>query len=169
MRLKHKNIEIRLATENDAEYLIKYWHESGWNISLEEARERLAGDKNKEQHIIEADGRIIGDIHYGEVENNGAEIGIYIRDENQKGKGYGTLTASIYIDALINILGYDRILINTGVDNKSMRYIAENKFGLTPIVHDNVYQEQSSTYESYVEYVLTKENWRNKIDYEVLK
>ena len=166
MKLKHKNLEIRLATRNDAEYLCKYWHESGWNISLEDARERLG--KGKEQHMIEIDGQIIGDIHYGEVENNGAEIGIYIRDENQRGKGYGTITMYIFTDALIHILGYEEILINTGVDNKSMRYISENKFGLIPIVHENVYQQLSGTYESYVAYILKKENWRNKIDYEIL-
>ena len=166
MKLKYKNLEIRLATKYDAEYLCKYWHESGWHIKLEDARERL--DKGKEQHMIEIEGRIIGDIHYGEIENNGAEIGIYIRDESQQGKGYGTLITSIYIDALINILGYDKIRIATSVDNKAMRHISENKFKLTPIVHEGAYQEQSGTYESYAEYILKKENWKSKIDYEVL-
>ena len=165
MNLKYKNMEIRLATKNDAEYLCKYWNESGWNISLEEAREMLS--KGKEQYMIEIDERVIGDIHYGELENNVAEIGIYIRDEHEKGRGYGTLTMFIFIDALINILGYDKIRIATSVDNKSMRHISENKFGLTPIIHERAYQEQSGTYESYAEYILKKENWQKKFDYEV--
>ena len=165
MRLKHKNLDIRLANRNDAEYLCKYWHESGWNISLEEAREQL--DKGKGQYIIEIDGRIIGDIHYGDIENKTAEIGIYIRDENEKGKGYGLLSMSIYIDALINILGYDKIRIATSIDNNAMRHISENKFGLTPIIHENAYQVQSDTNESYAEYILEKENWSNEIAYTV--
>jgi len=165
MKLKCGNLEIRLATKNDAEYLCKYWHESGWNISLEDARERL--DNGKEQHMIEADGRIIGDIHYGDIDNNTAEIGIFIRDENEKGKGYGILATTMYIDALINVLGYDKIRIATSVDNKAMRHISENKFGLTPVIHEDAHQLDSDTYESYAEYILEKENWQNKIDYEV--
>jgi RimJ/RimL family protein N-acetyltransferase len=168
MRLRYKNIELRLATPDDAEYLVKYWNESGWGITLDEARERLDIAKNKEQHMIELDGRIIGDIHYGEAENNSAEIGVYIREETAKGKGYGKIIMAIYIDALINHLGYENILINTSVDNKAMRRISENTFGLTPTIHENVYQEQSGTYESYVAYVLKKENWQNEINYETL-
>jgi len=167
MRLKHKNLEIRLAVPNDAEYLLKYWNESGWDITFEEACERLR--KNQEQHIIEIDGRIIGDIHYGDIiENEVAELGIYIREESERGKGYGEMAASIYIDALINIIGYNKIRISTSVDNKAMRHISENKFGLTPTIHEDVYQEQSGTNESYAEYYLKKENWQNKIEYEVL-
>lgn len=166
MKLKYKNLEIRLATRNDAEYLCRYWHESGWNISLEDARERL--DNGKEQHMIVVDGRIIGDIHHGDIENRTAEIGIYIRDENEKGKGYGIIVSSIYIDALFNVLGYDKIRIATSVNNKAMRHISENKFGLTPIIHEDAYQKLSGTNESFAEYILKKENWQNKFDYNVL-
>ena len=166
MKLKHKNLEIRLAVPNDAEYLLKYWNESGWDITLEETRERLG--KNREQHMIEVDSRIIGDIHYGDIGNSTAEIGIYIRDDNEKGKGYGILAMSIYIDALINILGYKKIRIATSADNKAMRHISENKFRLTPIIHEDAYQEQSGTYESYAEYILQKENWHNNIDYDII-
>jgi len=166
MNLRYNNLVIRLATKDDAEYLCKYWHESGWNISIEEAGEML--DKGRGQHMIEIDGRIIGDIHYGgNIENGQAEIGIYIRDGNERCKGYATLAMSIYIDALINILGYNKIRIATGTENKAMRHISEDKFGLKPIMHENVYQIQSRTYESYVEYILLKENWRNKFDYKV--
>ena len=166
MELKYKNLLIRLANRDDAEYLLKYWNESGWSIGLEEACERL--EENHSQHMIEIDGLVIGDIHYGCVENNGAEIGIFIRDENEREKGYGILVTSIYIDALINVLGYDRIRIATSVDNKAMRHISENKFGLTPTIHKDVYQEQSGTSESYAEYILEKESWHNKIHYEVI-
>jgi len=166
MRLKHKNLEIRLAVPSDAEYLVKYWNEGGWDITLEEVHKSL--EKNREQHIIEVDERVIGDIHYGNIENKTAEIGIYIRNEEEKGKGYGILVMNIYIDALINVLGYDKIRIATHIDNKAMRHISENKFGLIPTIHEDAYQKQSGTNESYAEYILEKENWLNKIDYEVL-
>jgi len=169
MRLKHKCFEIRLATPDDSEYLLKYWNLNGMNTTLEEVAETL--EENFTQHMIEIDGRIIGDIHYGDcgdVENTIAEIGIFIRDENERGKGYGTTLASIYIDALFNLLGFQKIRIATGVDNKAMRHISESKFGLTPTIHNDVHQELSDTNESYAEYFLDKEGWQCKIDYEVL-
>ena len=166
MKLKYNTLTIRLAIRNDAEYLCKYWHESAWNISIEDARESL--DSGKEQHMIEVDGKIIGDIHYGEIDNKTAEIGIYIRDEAQKGKGYGIIASSIFIDALFNFLGYDKIRIATSVSNKAMRYISENKFGLTPFIHEDAYQELTGTSESYAEYILKKDNWRNEFSYVVL-
>jgi RimJ/RimL family protein N-acetyltransferase len=165
MRLSYKNLEIRLAARNDAEYLCGYWHESGWHISLEEARERL--DNGEEQHMIEADGKVIGDIHHGDIGDNTAEIGVFIRDENARGKGYGISVISIYIDALFNIMGYDKIRIATAVNNSAMRHISENKFGLAPIIHTDAYQELSGTVESYAEYIVTKENWHNRLDYTV--
>ena len=157
MKLKHKNIEIRLASTDNAEYLHKYRSESGETVTLDEVRESL--NENKKQHMIELGGKIIGDIHYGDLENNTAEIGIFIRDENERGKGYGFLITSIYIDTLINVLKYDKIRIATSVDNKAMRHISEAKFGLSPIIHED---------ESYAEYILEKENWRNIFDYDVL-
>jgi len=160
MRLRYKNLLIRLATEHDAEYLCKYWHASGWDISLEEAREMLA--TGKEQHMIELDGRIIGDIHYGEIDEKTVEIGIFIRDENERGKGYGTTVFTIYADTLFS-MRYERIRLATSVDDKRMRSIAENKFNLVPIIHENAYQKQSGTYESYAEYFLKKDNWPDEL------
>ena len=165
MELRHKNLRIRLATLDDAECLLKYWNESGWDINLEEVRERLRN--NKEQHMIEIDGRVIGDIHYGDIGNNTAEVGIYIREEGERGKGYGIRAVSIYIDMLINSLGYDKIRFATEINNKSMRHIAEDKFGLTPVIHEDVLQLDSGTYESYAEYILEKESWKIAIDYEL--
>jgi len=166
MRLTCENFVIRLATAHDAPYLCKYWHESGWDISLEDARAMLAN--GKEQHMIELDGRIIGDIHYGEVDEKTVEIGIFIRDENEQGKGYGTTVFTIFADTLFS-MKYERIRLATSVDDKRMRSIAENKFNLVPIIHENAYQKQSGTYESYAEYFLKKDNWENTIKYEVLE
>lgn len=152
MILKHKNMQIVLAAPHNAEYLHRHRAASGENITFEEVYESLK--ENESQHMIEIDGRIIGDIHYGDfgTENRIAEIGVYIRDENEKGKGYGILAMSIYIDALFNILNYEKIRIATSIDNKAMRHISENKFGLMPIIHKD---------ESYAEYFLAKENWQN--------
>lgn len=161
MKLRHKNLLIRLATVEDAPYLCKYWHESGWDISLEKACEMLA--TGTKQHIIEFDDRIIGDIHYGDLGEKTAEVGIFIRDENERGKGNGKRALAMYMYTLLHDLDYERIRLSTSVDNKGMRYIAENKFKLIGTVHENIYQEQTGTYESYIEYFLNKEDWPDGI------
>ena len=170
MKLKYNNITVRESSVNDAVYLHKYWNESGWTISLDEVKASIIKESNSivYQYMIDAGEKTVGDIHYGNVDNKGAEIGVYIRDDNEKSKGYGTTAMIMLIDVLLNRLGYDRIVFNTNVDNKCMRHIAENKFGLTPVIHENILQEQSGTYESYAEYELKKEMWQNKIDYEIL-
>ncbi|MCL2772568.1 MAG: GNAT family N-acetyltransferase [Oscillospiraceae bacterium] len=165
MNIKYKNLTVRQANENDAVYIHKYRSESGENISLDKVKSQLG--PNTSQYMIELDGQIIGDIHYGDVENKGAEIGVYIRDENEKDKGYGTLAITMFSDYLLNRLGYDKIVFNTAFNNGSMRHIAESKFSLKPNVYD-AYQEISGTDETCVEYELKKENWKNEINYEVL-
>ena len=166
MRLKHKNLEIRPATIKDAEYLYSYWSQDSWNTTtLEELRAMLAGGKT--QYMVELNGQLIGDVHYGEVENNGAEVGLYIRDENQMGKGYGTLILYIFIDILFKNFGYDNVVFMTGENNKPMRYISESKFNLTPIIHKDL-EQPDGTLETCIEYVLNKQDWQNKVEYEFI-
>ena len=165
MQLKHNNLAIRQANENDAAYIHKYRRESGENISLEKVKTELG--PGTMQYIIELDRQIIGDIHYGNVDGNGAEIGIYIRNKTERRKGYGTLVITIFADYLFNNCGYDKIIFNTSFNNKSMRHIAEKKFSLKPNIY-NARQEVSDTTETCVEYELKKENWNNNgINYEI--
>lgn len=172
MNIRHNNLTIReaTATKDDAEYIFKYRSQDEKNLTLSDVLESLEYSKKhgtpEPQHMIEVDGKIIGDIHYGNLdENKTAEIGIFLRDEDAKGKGYGTISLTMMIDRLLNYYGYEKILLNTGVDNASMRYIAENKFGLTPIIHEDIYQESLGIYSDYVEYELKKENWKNSLEY----
>jgi RimJ/RimL family protein N-acetyltransferase len=158
MPIEGTDIRIRLATSSDADYLVKFWNQSGWDISLDAAKEML--DKGKEQFMIELGGEVIGDVHFGEVDDESAELGIFIRTESAKGKGVGKAVSSRFVDFLFNDFSYQRILINTATDNLGMRKIAENTFRLEPLIHENVYQESTGTYEDSVEYVLEKQNWR---------
>jgi len=155
MTLTKNNLTIRPATKADAEYLCKYWNADGWDISLGKVQEMLDG--STAQHMIELDGQVIGDIHYGDVEEKIAEIGVYIRNQAYRGKGYGFLSLQMYADALLYTMGYDKIILNTNAGNKNMRYICENKLNLQPTIHENIEQPDGSL-ETVVEYVLKKEN-----------
>ena len=165
MTLKFENILIRLATSADADYLYPFWNASGWDITLSDAQKMLA-DGNS-QHMIELDGKVIGDIHFGEIDKQTAEVGIFIRDESAKGHGYGKIVTKIYIDALVKKYDYEIIMLNTGVNNQAMRAIAENTFGITPVLHENVYQADTKTYDSYIEYRFEVKNWQNDIEYDL--
>jgi len=155
MTLTQNNLTIRPATQDDAKYLCKHWNAGGWDIGIDDVEEMLDG--STAQHIIEVDGQVLGDIHYGDVEEKVAEIGVYIRNETYRGKGYGLVSLRIYASALFNTLGYEKIILNTSASNKSVRYICENKFNLQPIIHENIEQPDGSL-ETVVEYVLKKEN-----------
>ena len=152
---------IRLATQADIPYLHHHWNESGWVISLSDAAKQLERT-DFFQYMIELDSKVIGDIHYGNLENNGAEIGVYIRNTIERGKGYGTQAIMLMIDLLFAHCGYNEIVLNTSTDNYRMRYIAEEKLKLTPILHENILQEQGGTYEDYIEYRLKNPMGGNK-------
>jgi len=148
---------IRSATPSDIPYLHHHWNASGWEISLPDAAKQLERDDLFE-FIIEVNGQTIGNIHYGLLENNAAEIGIFIRNINEHGKGYGTQAINLMTNHLFNHCSYSEIVFNTATDNYSMRNIAEQKLKLTPILHENVLQEQDGSYADYIEYRMTRSN-----------
>ena len=73
------------------------------------------------QYIIEAtaDGRPVGSVYYRDIDpaNHSAEYGIFIGDENARGKGFGTETARLFTEFGFTVLGLHRI---------SLRLLAEN-------------------------------------------
>ena len=73
------------------------------------------------QYIIEdkADGRPVGSVYYQDIDpaNHSAEYGIFIGDENARGKGFGTETARLFTEFGFTVLGLHRI---------SLRLLAEN-------------------------------------------
>ena len=73
------------------------------------------------QYIIEdkADGRPVGSVYYRDIDpaNHSAEYGIFIEEENARGKGFGTETARLFTEFGFTVLGLHRI---------SLRLLAEN-------------------------------------------
>lgn len=73
------------------------------------------------QYIIEdkTDGRPVGSVYYRDIDpaNHSAEYGIFIGEENARGKGFGTETARLFTEFGFTVLGLHRI---------SLRLLAEN-------------------------------------------
>ena len=51
--------------------------------------------------------------------------------------------------------GYKRIRFATSLDNKAMRHIVENKYGLKPTIHEDEDEEYS-----FAEYYLEESKWQ---------
>ncbi|MCL2557847.1 MAG: GNAT family N-acetyltransferase [Treponema sp.] len=157
VELMRNGLTLIRATSSDAPYFYRHWNESGWAIDMEKVREELdpKGEDAVFQYLIKIGEKVVGDVHHGRVDEGRAEIGVFIRDESQRRKGYGFLAIAIMIDHLFE-RGYERIIFNTAVDNAPMRHIAEKKLGLKPVIHEDVLQELSGRRESYAEYELAR-------------
>ncbi|MCL2772306.1 MAG: GNAT family N-acetyltransferase [Oscillospiraceae bacterium] len=157
MKLVYKNLVIRKARSDDAEQLCAWWSDGkimaimgspdGIRCTPEEIREGL---DQTNYHIIELDGKPIGEMNYddfclpksiierdgkpiGEMEyrsmEGAAELGIKICDFSAQEKGYGTTLLTIFIDALFRYYGYEEMILDTGIKNERAQHVYEKKLG----------------------------------------
>ena len=99
MNIIKGNLTIRDATLADAEQLCKWWNDgavmahagfpNGLGTTVGEIRASLATDTDDthRRHIIELDGRPIGEMNYRNKGGGVAEIGIKICDFTEQEKG----------------------------------------------------------------------------------
>ena len=77
------------------------------------------------QYIIEdkADGRPVGSVYYRDIDpaNHSAEYGIFIGEENARGKGFGTETARLFTEFGFTVLGLHRIRLRLLAENLPAR------------------------------------------------
>ena len=172
MNLVYKNLCIRNAESSDAEQLCLWWNDgevmahagfpNGLNETPEKIRESLAADNDKthRRHIIELDGKSIGEMNYRNKNNGIAEIGIKICAFSEQNKGCGTILLSMFIDALFNYYGYTKIILDTNANNKRAQHVYGEKLGFRCVgVRENSWRNQLGESQSSVDYELTKENW----------
>jgi len=138
MELRNDNLLIRNATKNDAEILCKWWNDgkimahagfpNGINTTVEEIEKQLSEETNKttRRFIIEINNEASGEINYRNKSNNIAEIGIKICDFNKQEKGYGTVLLKMFIEYLFDILDYDKIILDTKLNNKRAQHVYKN-------------------------------------------
>lgn len=172
MNLMYKNLTLRNAAATDAEQLWAWWNDgrvmthagfpSGLNETPENIRKSLADDRDDthRRHIIERDGKSIGEMNYRNKGDRTAEIGIKICDFAEQGKGYGTTLLRMFIDALFTYYDYEKVILDTNVKNERAQHMYERKLGFRRVaVRENSWHNQLGEQQSSVDYEMSKAEW----------
>jgi RimJ/RimL family protein N-acetyltransferase len=149
IELKENNLLIRYATKKDAEILCKWWNDGkimahagfpdGINTTIEKIQKQLLEESNDttRRFIIEIKSEISGEMNYRNKGNKTAEIGIKICDFNQQEKGFGTKLLKMFIKYLFNKLNYEKIILDTKLNNLRAQYVYK-KIGFKEIKKDDI-------------------------------
>lgn len=173
MHISINNLTIRDAMPEDAAQLCAWWNDgsvmahagfpNGTGETEEQIRKSLAldSDNTHRRHIIELDGRPIGEMNYRNVGNQTAEIGIKICDAAEQNKGHGTVLLSVFIDNLFKNYGYETVVMDTNFNNERAQHVYEKKLGFRRVgVQVDSWRDQLGVLQSSVDYELKKEDWR---------
>lgn len=177
MNLYYQNLNIRSAVLSDAEQLCAWWNDgkimahAGFPNGLDETPERIReslkinSDDTQRIHIIEGSGKPIGEMHY---RNNGggvARIGIKICDFNEQNKGKGTVLLTMFVDALFRYYSYEKVILDTNVQNTRAQHVYEKKLGFERLrVKENAWRDQLGEWQSFIDYELKKDKWLSAHD-----
>ena len=173
MHIKNGSITIRNATSEDALQLCAWWNDGkimahagfplGLGTTIEGVCDSIASnsDDTMRLHIIEFNGKAIGEIHYRNKGDGIAQIGIKICDESYQEKGLGTSILGMFIKALFYDFGYKKIILDTNFSNLRAQHVYEKKLGFKKIgVRENCWSDQLGKLQSAVDYELTFDDWR---------
>jgi RimJ/RimL family protein N-acetyltransferase len=144
MEIKQENLLIRYATINDAKILCDWWNNGkimahagfpdGINTTVEKVKQQISEetDTTTRRFIIEINKEPSGEMNYKNKGNNIAEIGIKICDFNKQEKSYGTKLLKMFINYLFEELEYNKIILDTKINNKRAQHVYE-KIGFIKI------------------------------------
>ena len=171
--LTYRDFLIRNATVDDASLLEKWWNDgnimahagfpNGTGQTAESIAESLQTDKDKvhRRMIIELSGVPIGETNYHNISDGIAEIGIKICDFSKHDKGYGKIILSMLISYLFDELGYEKIVLDTNLNNKRAQHVYE-QLGFRKVrVRENSWRNQLGELQSAVDYELEKAEFNN--------
>jgi len=170
MHLTYQNLTVRNAAAADAAQLAKWWNDgrvmahagfpNGLGCTAESIAESLANDSDEthRRHIIEADGRPIGETNYRNIGNHTAEIGIKICEETYQNGGLGKKILTMLIAALFQA-GYKKIVLDTNLKNTRAQHVYE-QLGFQKLrVNVDAWRDQVGELQSSVDYELTDETF----------
>lgn len=172
MLLQFKNLTIRNATIEDADFLSLWWNDgkimshagfpNGTGETVDEIAKRIKEDTDEDRHlIIELDKRPIGEMNYGKEGEDTVEIGIKICDFSEHNKGYGKILLSMLIFSLFKDMGYKKIILNTNANNKRAQHVYE-ELGFQKIqVRENSWKNQLGELQSSIEYEMYQKDFVN--------
>jgi len=137
---------------------------NGLDITDEQIASELSKDSDDTYRrlIIEAEGVPIGEMSYRNKGNHNAEIGIKICESSEQDKGYGTRLLCMLISALFCKQGYEKIILDTNLNNTHAQHLYE-KLGFKKLrVNRDSWCDQLGRQQSSVDYEITKADWLNE-------
>lgn len=171
MLIKLDNLIIRNAEATDAEQLCAWWNDGrimahaglpkGAGCTPDEMRQGLTSytDSTNHRHIIELDGRPIGEMNYRD-KGGAAELGIKICDFSEQEKGYGTKLLTVFIDALFRYCRYEKMVLDTNLKNERAQHVYEKKLGFRRIgIEKDAWRDQLGELQSTVNSEIGKAEW----------
>ncbi len=172
MFLKKDNLIIRNAGAGDAETLCSWWNDgnimahAGFPKGLGTTPQRIAeqllpdDDDTRRRLILEIDSIPVGEMSYKNEGNGIADIGIKICNTERQEKGFGTQFLKMLIGCLFYEKGYEKILLDTNLENKRAQHVYEKiGFRRTAVKLDS-WQDQLGRWQSAVYYELTKDDFK---------
>ncbi len=179
MLIQHDNLIIRAATVKDASILGNWWRDgrvmahagepNGLSINDEDIAVELLKetDETSRRLIVELGNKPIGEMSWHNKGSRIVEIGIKICDFSEHGKGYGTKLFILLMNYLFNELGYITITTSTNTNNMRAQHIYENKIGFHRVgVDENSWRDHDGQWQSYINYMITKEEFDHNLVYE---
>lgn len=138
--IKGKNIDLRLVTDHDLEYLYAVMNDLSntnefWPLMLETrktfmdkfAQTGFWGDQSGKMLIVDKNDNILGEMNYfkGLWYMPGYEVGYRIYRPEDRGKGTASKALALFIDFLFKSKEINRLEIEADVDNVASIRIAE--------------------------------------------
>ena len=170
MLIKHGDLTIRNAAEEDCEQLAAWWNDgavmahagfpNGLGTTPEAIKRLIASDTDETTRrlIIEYRQQPIGEMSYRNKGEGIAEIGIKICNADYQEKGLGRVILSILIHALFE-MGYQKIILDTNLNNKRAQHVYE-KLGFKKLrVNIDSWKDQLGRPQSSVDYELVPEDF----------
>jgi len=173
MLLQKGNILIRNAEAEDAVILAEWWNDgavmahagfpNGTGQTADEIARSLEKDTDETRRrlIIEIDGTPAGEMDYRNVGNSTAEMGIKICDFSKQEKGHGRRVLSMLIASLFEDLGYEKIVLDTNLNNTRAQHVYEILGFRKLRVNENSWKNQLGELQSQVEYEMAQADFIN--------
>ena len=121
----------------------------------------LDDEINYQRLIIEYNHCPIGEANYRRVDINVVEIGIKICDFSMQNKGLGKIILSMLIESLFNDYGFEKIILDTNLNNKRAQHVYE-KLGFQKIrTNMNSWKDQLGQLQSSIDYELVPSHFKN--------
>lgn len=141
--------QIAEQSVKNCRHMILYACELIGEADSSETGSTIGGQNYREEY------RSIGEMNYREIDETTCEIGIKICEPDMQNKGLGKIILSLFIEGLFTECGYEKILLDTNLNNKRAQHVYEQLGFLKVRVNENAWKDQLGEWQSSVDYELT--------------